>query len=66
MSQHISRLWDNGYDGPCPCGRAPCGLVDSEKIHPACVMHRAYKTVRSSHVAEDCPIKDGRIREKAL
>ena len=40
----------------CPCGKAACGLVDSEQIHAECPQHtlRAAKRMRQMHLAADC------------
>lgn len=41
----------------CPCGKAPCGLVDSDRVDPECIQHSlsAAKTIRQAHPAENCP-----------
>jgi hypothetical protein len=60
---HVGRSW-NG-PGPCeencPCEKAPCGLVSSKNIDPACPQHslKACKTMRCSHLAEQCPGEAG-------
>ncbi len=56
--RHFGRSWTgHELEDACPCGKAPCGLVDSEKIDPACPQHAldAAKTIRQTHSATDCP-----------
>lgn len=41
----------------CPCGQAPCGLVDARLVDDECIQHpfgRA-KTIRQAHPANQCP-----------
>lgn len=55
---HIGRSFvGHPLEDECPCGKAPCGLVDSEQIHPDCPQHPigAAKTMRQMHVAANCP-----------
>ena len=55
---HFGRSWvGHELEDGCPCGHAPCGLVDSTKIDPACPQHAldAAKTIRQSHAAAECP-----------
>ncbi len=55
---HIGRSWTgHELEDGCPCGKAPCGLVDSAKIDPACPQHAidAAKTTRQAHPATECP-----------
>ncbi len=55
---HIGRTW-TGHDieDGCPCGKAPCGLVDQAAIDTTCGEHpltRA-KSLRQGHPADRCP-----------
>jgi hypothetical protein len=46
-------------DAKCSCEKAPCGLVVSDAIDPACPSHaggRAH-TIRTSHQAVLCPAR---------
>jgi hypothetical protein len=54
---HVGRSW-NGHpmEDDCPCGKAPCGLVCSDQIDPACTEHAftAGKSIRQSHPESFC------------
>ncbi len=55
---HMGRSWTgHPLEDECPCGKAPCGLVDSEQISPECNQHPAamVKTMRQIHPADECP-----------
>ncbi|QWY81345.1 hypothetical protein SEA_RIZWANA_48 [Arthrobacter phage Rizwana] len=55
---HIGRHFKGTLlEDVCPCGKAPCGLVDWNKINPECIQHSfsANKTIRQGHTAENCP-----------
>ncbi|MFD9442138.1 hypothetical protein [Streptomyces sp. NPDC060001] len=56
---HISRAFDGGghLEASCPCPLEPCGMVDRDKVDPACTQHppTACRTMRSGHPAENCP-----------
>jgi hypothetical protein len=56
---HLGRSWvGKELEADCPCGKAACGLVDSEQIDPECPQHAldAAKTMRQAHDASACPV----------
>lgn len=58
MNFHIGRSWTtHPIEDECPCGKAPCGLVDDKLISPDCDQHTlgAAKTMRQMHPADACP-----------
>ena len=61
MHFHVGRAWEGlaPFEVDCPCGKAPCGLIDSSMISERCDQHRmsAAKTMRQMHGAGDCPMK---------
>ena len=60
---HVGRNWtDHAMEDECPCEQAPCGLVDTENTNPECTQHPfgRSKTVRQSHMADECPDAPGR------
>jgi hypothetical protein len=53
----MGRSWSGTrLEDDCPCGKAPCGLVDSEQIDPECDQHSfgAAKTMRQMHEPNSC------------
>ena len=55
---HIGRSFvGHPLEDDCPCGKAPCGLVDVSLIDAECPQHtiRATKTIRQAHPADRCP-----------
>lgn len=66
-TMHIGRHWSPAYSDPnfktiedeCPCPTEDCGHVARDKIDPECPQHgrEAMKTLRSGHLASDCPGK---------
>lgn len=55
---HISRAFGpDPFAADCPCGKAPCGFIDWDRIDPDCPQHawQAAKTIRANHEAKDCP-----------
>jgi hypothetical protein len=59
---HIGRSWfGTSRENDCPCGKAPCGLVDATAIHPDCDQHHIEnaRTMRQIHAAKDCPVGAG-------
>ncbi len=55
---HIGRSWvGSSLEDNCPCGKAPCGLVDSALVSPECEQHAlgAARTMRQMHQVELCP-----------
>jgi len=59
---HYGRAWSGtAIEDDCPCGKAPCGLVDSSRVHPTCPQHAigAAKTIRQMHYADQCGGPDG-------
>ncbi len=59
---HISRAWGpDPFVDECPCEKAPCGLVVSSGVDPACPQHAigASKTIRANHTVENCPDGEG-------
>jgi len=55
---HIGRSFTGTMmEDVCPCGQAPCGLVDTERIDPECIQHpfTQGRTLRQMHNAKDCP-----------
>lgn len=60
---HIGRSWlGHPLEDDCPCGKAACGLVDSDLIDPDCPQHAltAAKTMRQMHTPADCPGASGK------
>lgn len=60
-AQHVGRAFDNTLiEDNCPCGKAPCGLVDTTLIDPECIHHpwTSGKTIRQAHQPEYCKGKD--------
>lgn len=56
--EHIGRSWTGHHlEDACPCGKAPCGLVDTMQINEDCDQHTwsAAKSIRQMHRADDCP-----------
>lgn len=56
---HLGRSWlTHELEDDCPCGKAACGLVDSEQIDPECPQHAlgAAKTMRQMHNEDECPV----------
>lgn len=56
LKVHIGRSFTgHPLEDDCPCHKAPCGLVDIEDED--CPQHswRAYKTIRQTHSADECP-----------
>ena len=55
---HIGRSFVGHHiEDECSCGKAACGLVDSDLIDPACPQHAmtACQTMRQIHTASRCP-----------
>lgn len=55
---HMGRSWiGHPIEDDCPCGKAPCGLVDGRLVSKDCPQHTldAAKTMRQIHFAHDCP-----------
>lgn len=56
---HLSRSWNGAghLEATCPCGKAPCGMVDGDLIDPACLEHplERMKTIRTMHWSDTCP-----------
>ena len=56
---HFGRSWSGPgpLEADCPCPKTPCGLVSSDNVAPDCQQHPAErcKTMRTVHLAEDCP-----------
>ena len=55
--RHISRSFVGlDLEEDCPCGKAPCGMVDTSQVDENCEQHsvRFSKTIRRAHLAEDC------------
>lgn len=55
---HIGRSWTgHTLEDACPCGKAPCGLVDMTLVDPDCDQHpwSRTKSIRQSHRPADCP-----------
>ncbi len=55
---HVGRSFKGTMmEDACPCGTAPCGLVDSTLIDEECIQHpwSRGKTIRQMHNAKDCP-----------
>jgi hypothetical protein len=54
---HVGRTWTGTrLEDDCPCGKGPCGLVDTHLIADGCEQHgiRRARTIRQSHLAADC------------
>lgn len=68
-TMHIGRHWPVSYshgkgetiEDQCPCPTEPCGHIAHDKIDPDCPQHAmsAAKTMRSNHLAKDCPGERG-------
>jgi N-acetyl-anhydromuramyl-L-alanine amidase AmpD len=59
MSTHVGRRWSGTrIEDACPCGKAPCGLVDMAQASDDCDQHptRRAKTIRQVHDSEHCPV----------
>lgn len=58
---HFGRTFSGHHleDG-CPCGKAPCGLIDADHIDPTCLDHPVSrgKTIRQAHEPARCPAGD--------
>jgi hypothetical protein len=57
--RHIGRSWHGTpLEDVCPCGKAPCGLVDTDRIDESCTQHGVEyaRTMRQAHWADDCPV----------
>lgn len=55
---HVGRSFTGTMmEDVCPCGKAPCGLVDSALVDQECIQHpnRYAKTIRQMHDAGECP-----------
>lgn len=55
---HYGRSWSGtDLEDDCPCGKAPCGLVDSLLVDENCPQHAvgASKTIRQLHYNIFCP-----------
>lgn len=55
---HYGRSWaGTTLEDACPCGKAPCGLVDSDLVSETCPEHfvGATKTIRQLHYVDKCP-----------
>lgn len=55
---HIGRSWGGtDIEAACPCEKAPCGLVSTDNINPACTEHPAQhgKSLRQIHAGDKCP-----------
>ncbi|WP_328339491.1 hypothetical protein [Micromonospora sp. NBC_00421] len=55
---HITRgAGPTDLEAGCPCGKAPCGSVDTRRTDPACEQHPAdrARTMRQMHLADQCP-----------
>jgi len=51
---HIGRAWSGtALEADCRCGKAPCGLVDSDRVR--CDEHAGSRTMRQIHRAQTCP-----------
>lgn len=57
--RHIGRSFSgHPIEDECPCEKAACGLVMTDKIDPSCLQHRVNKTIRQAHTAEECPCRE--------
>jgi hypothetical protein len=55
---HVGRSFsDTRLEDSCPCPKAACGLVISDRIDGACTEHpwQRGKTMRQGHLPADCP-----------
>lgn len=55
---HVGRSFTGTMmEDACPCGQAPCGLVDTALIDVECIQHpvKEGRTLRQMHNAKDCP-----------
>jgi hypothetical protein len=55
---HVGRSFTGTMmEDVCPCGQAPCGLVDTALIDAECIQHpwKEGRTLRQMHNAKDCP-----------
>ena len=56
---HISRGWpgQQHIEEACPCPKERCGYVSIANVLDTCDQHSrdAGRTIRSSHLASDCP-----------
>ena len=58
IRMHIGRSFiGTALEDDCPCGKAPCGLVDTELVSPDCPQHSmAAKTLCQGWPADTCPM----------
>jgi len=57
-TMHVGRAFTGTrIEDMCPCEKAPCGLVDTSGIDPACREHpwQRGNTIRQQHQPKDCP-----------
>jgi hypothetical protein len=55
---HIGRSFaGHPLEDDCPCPQEPCGLIALDRADNDCPQHgfQKAKTMRQSHVAEQCP-----------
>jgi hypothetical protein len=55
---HVGRSFsDTRLEDSCPCPKAPCGLVISDRIDGSCTEHpwQRGKAMRQGHLPADCP-----------
>lgn len=55
---HVAvRVGDLTVEADCPCGKAPCGLVDGARIAPACPAHSGgtLSELHEAHSPDACP-----------
>lgn len=63
---HVGRSFtDHPIEDECVCEKAPCGLVIFGREHPDCQQHTAFKTIRQSHPAAECPARHARTGVQA-
>lgn len=66
---HVGRGFEgNDLERDCPCGKAPCGLVDSRLVDQDCVEHgdRFTKTLRQMHTPNQCPANQPGFKRRPI
>ena len=59
MTWHIGRSFtDTHIEDSCICPQENCGLISANKRNQKCEQHSLTKTIRQSHLANDCKGND--------
>lgn len=53
---HFGRSFEGHWiEDACVCEQEPCGLISDDRRNPDCDQHTMMKTIRQSHLSEECP-----------